>query len=304
MEQTTKYESYCSQAEANKAKTASQIKVGDFILTATGMGKDNDFTDLIDAIINWECAKQPRLCRVVDTVEIPEDFDFLSDWLALPAPPHRGGSQSDDVADDKPSHKWTNEDIATFFDLVTLFRKPSGKWLAVDCQGYDYWRYVHIPTNYAQIFGQEYAEAVATLERRNAEAEAAKCAKLAAHAQEYKKRVEEVKTRYPYLTQHPANSRQVGNNIRKWFKFRFPQLAVKVSATLNYWRTAYRVDIEAPKDTPQELRDQMAEACKEWRESYPLGEIDSSEYREFEAHGCPMGIFGNIEYGINVDYWL
>ena len=121
-----KVDEYSKQADANSRKSAHDFQVGDFIKTATACGKDVNFYDFIDAREFWHMGSIDRLCKIVDIVDVPEDEDFLTNWMSTPAPSHLGGSQSDDVdTDDMFSLK--KEDYETFFDLITVYRKPSGK---------------------------------------------------------------------------------------------------------------------------------------------------------------------------------
>ena len=296
----THFEEYSVQAYANTEKPASELRKGDFIYTTAGGGKDCNFMDLIEGHERYNCGRIGRLCQIVAIVDVAEDFELLNNWMSQEAPEHRGGSQSDDVPDDKKN--LTSEDYATFYDLVTVYRKPSGKWLAVDCQGYDYWRYVHLPMNYTAIFADEYAIAVATLDAKEAARKAAKEAELKAHAEEYAARVNELRAKYSALKENPADGRQVGANVRKFLKMHFPGIKFKVSARAGYWRDGYDVEVEAPKDTPEEVRAQISEVCAVWRETLKTGEMwdDHDGYGEYEASACPMDMYGRINYRIKV----
>lgn len=106
-----------AQAQQNAAKTAAELRPGDFIYTAAGLGKDNDFVDFVDGL--KYATGGATLCKVMDVVDVPENYDLLADWLDRPAPAHRGGIQSDDVPDDKHPGQFTREDWDTFFQLVT-----------------------------------------------------------------------------------------------------------------------------------------------------------------------------------------
>lgn len=299
-----KYNEYTNEAKRNANKPASQITVGDFIFTTTAGGKDNNFTDFVDAHERWGMGTTSRLVKVVDVIDVAEDFDLLAGWMGKPAPAHRGGSQSDDVDDDKMAWQLTPAEIETFFDLATIYRKPNGQWLAVDCQGYDYWRYVHLPQNYREIFAQEYAGAVSYLNKREADREAKKAAIKQAHADALAARKSEFRSTYSDLTENPTNGRQIGANVRKFFRHHFPGLTVKVSARADYWGSSYDVTVDAPKDTPEEARAEIADVCRVWRDTMPTGETDTDAYGERETSQCPMNMFGSINYGIKVYYDL
>ncbi len=292
---------YRAQAQQNAAKTAEELRPGDFIYAFTGLGKSCNFTDFVNGL--KYTTGGATLCKVADIVDVPENYELLADWMNRPAPAHRGGSQSDDVADDKHLEEYTREDYETFFQLVTVYRKPSGQWLAVDCQGYDYWRYVYVPQDWRHMYAKEYAEAVAYLKQRDAEREAEKQARLKTHANALAVRMDELRAAYPELKENAGNARSVGANVRKFFKKHFPELAVKISVRPDYWGMAWEVSARAPQNTPQEIRDRVAEVCKVWRDTMPSGEIWENERGRGEANICPMTeLFGRIKYGVTPCY--
>lgn len=294
---------YRAQARKNENKNAAELRPGDFIYAATGLGKDYNFTDFVDGL--KYATGGAALCKVVGVVDVPENYDLLADWTNRPAPAHRGGSQSDDVPDDKPCGEYTREDYDTVFQLVTVYRKPSGQWLAVDCQGYDYWRYVYMPQDWRHMYATEYAEAVAYLKQRDAEREAEEQARLKAHAEALSAHMNALRAAYPELKEGADNARSVGANVRKFFKKHFPELAVKISVRPDYWREAWEVSAEAPEDTPQEVRDHVAGVCKVWRDTMPSGELWENERGSGETNICPMTeLFGRVKYGVTPCYYL
>lgn len=116
-----KVDEYSKQADVNSRKSAHEFQIGDFINTATACGKDVNFYDFIDAREFWRMGSIARLCKIVDIVDVPEDEDFLTNWMSKPAPSHSGGSQSDDVDENKAMYSLTKEDCETFFDLIISF---------------------------------------------------------------------------------------------------------------------------------------------------------------------------------------
>lgn len=291
-----KFDEYYKQAEVNRSKKASEFEVGDFVVTATGCGKDVNFLDFIDAHENWNIGSHARLCKVVDIVDVSEDEDFLEGWLGKPAPSHSGGSQSDDIDEGKDQCSFTREDYDTFFDLITVFRKPSGKWIGVDCQGYDYWRYVHLPSNYKSVFVVERSLALEKIDERNDAKKAEKLAELAKHAQALEARENELKMKYFGLVLSPANGRIVGNNIRKFLAIEFPGIKFKVSVRRSYWGMSHDVSVEVFGVEDEAKRDEILKVCKVWTDTMPTGRIDDyNDYRgECESRRCPMGIFGYV----------
>ncbi len=130
-------------------------------------------------------------------------------------------------------------------------------------------------------------------------------ARLKAHADALAARMDELRAAYPELKENTDNARSVGANVRKFFKKHFPELAVKISVRPDYWREAWEVSAEAPKDTPQEIRDRVAEVCEVWRDTMPSGEIWENERGSGEANICPMTeLFGRVKYGVTPCYYL
>ena len=86
-----KVDEYSKQADVNSRKSAHEFQIGDFINTATACGKDVNFYDFIDARENWHMGSIARMCKIVDIVDVPEDEDFLTNWMSKPAPSHTGG---------------------------------------------------------------------------------------------------------------------------------------------------------------------------------------------------------------------
>ena len=160
---TKKVENYKATARNNaeKTKNAAQIAAGDFLYLVTGYGKENGLRDYIRTP---ERGNSPTLVKVVAVVDVPESFDLLRGWMAQPAPEHRGGSQLDDITEDHTPYNYTPEEISTFFQLVTVYRNSKGQFIAVDCQGYDYWRYVYLSAYWREMFAEETEQITKELE--------------------------------------------------------------------------------------------------------------------------------------------
>lgn len=299
-----KYNEYNKQATDNDTKHIAQIHKGDFIHTATANSKENDFTDWIGGHEFYNMGDHRRLCQIVDIVEVAEDEDLLGDWLGRKAPEHRGGSCSDDIPEGKHPGEMTKSDYATFFDLITVYRKPSGKWIGVDCQGYDYWRYVHLPHNYSELFASECKEARKVINERREKQEAEEEAELAAHREALDKRENELKERYSDMILNPKSGKQVSYNIRKFFKIHLPDLPIKVNVRRDYWGTSYDADVKAPANTSEAERLRVQSICDMWNETLPAGYMDDDGYGRYEPHIQPFNMFGNIKWELRVSYCL
>ena len=293
-----KVDEYSKQADANSRKSAQDFQVGDFINTATACGKDLNFADFIDAREGWHMGSIARLCKIVDIVDVPEDEDFLTDWMSKPAPSHSGGSQSDDVDESKAMYSMTKDDYETFFDLITVFRKPSCKWIGVDCQGYDYWRYVHMPVNYGVLFSEE-REA----DRIKAEKKAERMQELASHLKALEDRENELKIKYQGLRLHPTNGSQMSSNVRKFLAIEFPGEKFKVSARKSYWGDEYDVEVTLFGCSTEKVNE-IANRCRIWSDTMPVGrEYDDGDGTgKYEPRRCPMAIFGNVRSYISLQF--
>lgn len=296
-----KVDEYKKQAELNANKSAAEFIVNDFILTATGCGKDVNFSDFIDAREKWNMGSVGRLCQIVDIIDVDEEYEFLEGWLGRPAPTHKGGSQSNDIDESRDQFSLTADDYATFYDLITVYRKPSGKWIGVDCQGYDYWRYVHLPTNYVSLFADERKAALDMIKQRELKRAAEKMEELIQHAKALEERENELKIKYPELTLSPSNGRSVGGNIRKFLAKEFPGIKFKVSVSRSYWGGSFDVNVDVIGVSDQDVKEYIRQVCKVWTDTMPTGRMtDFNDYKgQCESHRCPMAIFGIINNSIS-----
>lgn len=296
---TKKIDAYKANARDNARKTrnAEEIAVGDFLYLVTGYGKENG---IIDYIRTPERGSGFTLVKVVCVVDVPEGLDMLSGWMEQPAPEHRGGSQSDDVPEDHSSYNYTPEEIDTFFQLVTVYRNRKGQYIAVDCQGYNYWRYVYLSPFWREMFAdeakkiaEEYAEehiSIIEAGRKEQEQQAdAYAAKLAA-----------LRVRYPNMKENPKGAAGITANVKKWFASEFPGYAVQVRTIPDYWGTEYHVTARMSRNIPEDKQAEIYSRVNMWDESMPTGERDEGR----TVYGYPMGIFGNIGYRcLNVNFY-
>lgn len=282
---------------AEKTKDATQITAGDFLYLVTGYGKE---TGLRDYIRTPERANGLTLVKVVAVVDVPEGFDLLRGWMAQPAPEHRGGSQSDDVAEDRPPYNYTPEEISTFFQLVTVYRNSKGQFIAVDCQGYNYWRYVYLSKYWREMFAEEaeeiakeYAEelrAMVEAERKEQEQQ----------AEQYADKLAALRVQYHNMKENPKGAAGITANVKKWFATEFPGYAVQVSTRPDYWGTEYYVNVSMSRNIPEEERARIYDRANMWSEAMLTGDREEG----CTVYAYPMHIFGNIAHrGINVNFF-
>lgn len=282
---------------AEKTKDAAQIAAGDFLYLVTGYGKE---TGLRDYIRTPERGSGVTLVKVVAVVDVPKSFDLLRGWLAQPAPEHRGGSQSDDIAEDHTPYHYTPDEIDTFFQLVTVYRNSKGQFIAVDCQGYDYWRYVYLSAYWREMFAveaEEIAKEYAEEQRTMAEAERKEREQ---QAEQYAAKLAALRVNYPKMKEDPKGAAGITANVKKWFAAEFPSYAVQVSTRPDYWGTQYNVNVRMSRNIPEEEQARIYDRVKMWSESMPTGDRDEGR----TAYAYPMHIFGNIAYrGISVNFF-
>lgn len=154
-----KVDEYRLRAAKNETAKGNELAEGDFIYLQGGWGKDYDIADLIEAInVNRaEGRSRCMLAKVVEIVEVNDITEHLTEWLDREAPANKGGVASDDLPEDVNWYNLNEEERETLYLLVTIYRDAEGNYIAVDCEGYDYWRNVYLPFNIpARI--SEYAE--------------------------------------------------------------------------------------------------------------------------------------------------
>ncbi len=296
---TKKVENYKATARNNaeKTKDAAQIAAGDFLYLVTGYGKENGLSDYIRTP---ERGNSLTLVKVVAVVDVPESFDLLRGWMAQPAPEHRGGSQSDDIAEDHTPYNYTPEEISTFFQLVTVYRNGKGQFIAVDCQGYDYWRYVYLSAYWREMFAEE-AEAIAKeyAEEQRAMSEAER-KEQEQQAEQYAAKLAALRVHYHKMKENPKGAAGITANVKKWFAAEFPGYAVQVCTRPDYWDTEYNVTVRMSRNIPEDEQARIYNRVNMWSESMPNGDRDEG----CTVYAYPMHIFGNIAYrGISVNFF-
>lgn len=299
--ETKKIENYKLNARNNSGKTrnAAEISVGDFLYLVTWYGKENGLRDYIRTLEIGN-ALRSTLVKVVDVVDVPDGFDLLSGWLEQPAPEHRGGSQSDDVPEDHIPYNYAPEEIGTFFQLVTIYRNGKGQFIAVDCQGYDYWRYVYLSPYWREMFADEAEEIAKEYAEEQREIIEAARKEQEQQANAYEAKLVALRVHYMNMKENPKGAAGITANIKKWFAYEFPEYAVKVSTSKDYYGTEYHVTVRMSRNIPEDKQAEIYSRVKMWDEIMPTGERDEGS----TIYAAPMSIFGNIGCcGINVNFF-
>lgn len=295
---TKKIDDYRAKAieNAEKTRNADKITVGDFLYLSTGCGKENGLIDYIRTP-EREHLNGLTLVKVVDIVDVPECFDLSRGWMDQPAPEHRGGSQSDDVPEDHTQYNYTPEEIGTFFQLVTVYRNSKGQFIAVDCQDYNYWRYVYLPDCWRKMFADEVKEITMEYVEEQFRIREEEKKEQERHFNEYAARLATLRGRYPNMKENPKWAAGITENVKKWFATEFPGCSVRVSTRPDYYGSSFYVTVEIDKTISKGKKKDILERVELWNETIPTGE----RYEDGStAYGRPMGIYGNILYG-NID---
>ena len=149
---STNYLRYREMAEHNNSKTAGEISVGDFIYCYQKGSKHNNLTDMLKYHLtnHKEINECLTLGKVVEILEMnEEDFDSLNYWDTKVELTNKGGSVSEDIAEEyRGSGSYSEFECETFYDLFTLIRTSSGRAITVDAQGHGYMRYSGLLSHY------------------------------------------------------------------------------------------------------------------------------------------------------------
>lgn len=103
-----------------------------------------------------------------------EEFDALTYIGYGITLPHRGGSASDDVAEDRDVYNLSEFERESFYTLFTLIRTLSGRAITVDAQGYNYMRYTGLLSHYKTSMATDCTKATQLLLIEEQEANAEK----------------------------------------------------------------------------------------------------------------------------------
>lgn len=299
----TNYEKYCDLAELNRNIKMEDLEVGDYVFCEQVTDKLNGFEDYV----RWTLDKsgrypQKRLCRIADFVVCDEDWDFLNNWMHWLSPENNGGEYSDDVDESKDPTQYTSEDYATFFSLVTIYIKPSGKYIAVNSSGYKYWRYVYMPENYKEMYKGEFDTAVESIKNEEQARKIEKEQELQKHRDEYDAQLSNVVEFGDThgLTRNPGNVvKTMQSNVRKWLTSCLTDDYDKNLMKLNFsgnkaFLTLYKDDYGKYLTTRNRLFDN---ALCTIQAAYPRGEmgIDPEYGYEYEVSCSPwQEVYGHV----------
>lgn len=294
----TNYDKHSAEATSRLYAPAQSLKIGDFVWMQFVGDKQLNLLDFVE----WseDHGTKKRLCKVADIVEVSNDFEFAHGWMSeefAAIIKDDGGNESDDV-EQKQIWEYTQEEIGTFYSLVTILRAPNGKYIAVNREGYDYCRVVYLPANYGEILCEEIIQA-----RREKEEYTRilleQCRKeREAQAEAYKARQAELRAKYRDLREitdiYQPFGRTLAANLRKWLKINFPDVPCKVKLhQWDYYPYEYSATIKINGDITTKVA--IGEAfCNEWHQSMPTG--TESDYENKVRARVFEELFGSIRY--------
>lgn len=299
----SKAKAHCEEAERNGKVDPAALKVGDFVFGREMTLKcEGPFMDTLrDTVNSPDCLKEKTLCRIDRIIEVDE---VASDGILHKSDGNEGGSCSEDLTDEMTeAFQFRFRDMPkewrdTFFMKTVLVRDKSGKWYLIDYEGYNYARYIIVPTDYAEMFKDD-IEAIRdekeARERKEAE-------EVAAEKERRKAAYLELCSKWEGLMKPVRDGdkrSEVGKkNILAMVKHAFPWVRFWVSYK-NVWGTGYVLKwTNGP--TEKELREACALGL--FRPSWDTfdGMTDCADTDEAEFHDF-SDKFGGMHNGVRCE---
>lgn len=245
------YLKYREQAEKNKPKSAAQIAVGDFIYCCFKGSKHQNLVDMLQTHLqtNENRNEYFQLGKVVDVIDISEkEFDSLEYSESTNLLKDKGGSYSDDIAENRENDSYSSFEKETFYDHFTLIRTPSGRAIVADAQGYDYMRYTGLLSHYRESMKTDCDKAYEILRIAKEKAEKERIKKKEEETRLKKEEQARIEREYSFLTvlTDKYDQKTAANNLRTLLKVKFP--AIKFSVK-KYHHDSYTVSwMDGPTD--------------------------------------------------------
>lgn len=246
------YLKYREQAEKNKPKSAAQIAVGDFIYCYFKGSKHQDLIDMLQTHLQVDenRGEYIQLGKVVDVIDISEnEFDSLEYSENTNLLKNKGGSYSDDIAENRENDSYSSFEKETFYDHFTLIRTPSGRAIVADAQGYDYMRYTGLLSHYRESMKSDCDKVSELLRMAKEKAEKERVKKEEEETQLKKKEQARIEREYSFLTvlTDKYDQKTAANNLRTLLKVKFP--ATKFSVK-KYHYDSYTVSwVDGPTES-------------------------------------------------------
>lgn len=245
------YLKYREQAEKNKPKSAAQIAVGDFIYSYFKGSKHQDLMDMLQTHLQADenRGEYIQLGKVVDVIDISEnEFDSLEYSENTNLLKDKGGSYSDDIAENRENDSYSSFEKETFYDHFTLIRTPSGRAIVADAQGYDYMRYTGLLSHYRESMKSDCDKVSELLRIAKEKAEKERVKKEEEETRLKKEEQARIEREYSFLTvlTDKYDQKTAANNLRTLLKVKFP--AIKFSVK-KYHHDSYTVSwVDGPTE--------------------------------------------------------
>lgn len=221
------YLKYREQAEKNKPKSAAQIAVGDFIYCYFKGSKHQDLIDMLQTHLQADenRGEYIQLGKVVDVIDISEnEFDSLEYSENTNLLKDKGGSYSDDIAENRENDSYSLFEKETFYDHFTLIRTPSGRAIVADAQGYDYMRYTGLLSHYRESMKSDCDKVNELLRIAKEKAEKERVKKEEEETRLKKEEQARIEREYSFLTvlTDKYDQKTAAKNLRTLLKVKFP----------------------------------------------------------------------------------
>lgn len=247
------YLKYKEQAEKNKPKSAAQITVGDFIYCYFKGSKHDDLMDMLRTHlqVNETANEYFQLGKVVDVIDISEnEFNSLKYSDNTNLLKDKGGSYSEDIAEDREDCCLSQFEKDTFYNHFTLIRTSSGRAIVADAQGYDYMRYTGLLPHYRVSMKADCDKVNELLRIAKEEAEKERIEKEEEETQLRNEEQARIEKEYSFLTvlSDRYDQKTAANNLRTLLKVKFP--VTKFSVKKDHYNS-YIVSWEDGPSEPQ-----------------------------------------------------
>lgn len=239
------YKQHQAEGKANAKKAATDLKAGDFIYVNMCHFK-NDGCNAFETIqSSLDSYGNEMIGQCLAKIEMIVSGVSVDDFAKSVYQFGDGGSQSDCIDDDFNRFNPKDEEISTFYKLVTLILLEDGRHAFVDAQGYDYPRYVEIPLNGEEMYGEE----ISQMRKIRREREALE---LKARREKYaQKKADAFETAYSILGKDYKPIRNEADAVRRIFRSLFPEIKARIRMA----RAGYsQVIINLPKDVRRSVR--------------------------------------------------
>lgn len=234
------YLKYREQAEMNKSKSAARIAAGDFIYCYFKGSKHYDLKDMLQTHLQVDETNKEyfQLGKVVDVIDISEnEFDSLEYSENTNLLKDKGGSYSDDIAEEREIYSLSPFERETFYNHFTLIRTPSGRAIVADAQGYDYMRYTGLLSHYRESMKSDCDKVSELLRIAQEKAEKERIEKEEEEARLRNEEQARIENEYSFLTvvTDRYDQKTAANNLRSLLKVKFP--ATKFSVKKYYYNS-------------------------------------------------------------------